>query len=101
MNFATPLVSIIVRSMGAALGTSGMGVGANFDESSSEPMVGRVLAKWSARREALWTPVKTMLADARRAVAAGDSERARILSDEIFDRYQIRFALEERGGKLP
>ena len=56
-------------------------------------MVDRVLAKWADRREALWTPVKMMLADAQRALAIGDRERARTLSDQLFARYQIRFAL--------
>jgi glycosyltransferase involved in cell wall biosynthesis len=86
----------------AELGTSGMGVGGNINESSSEPMVDRVLAKWAARREALWMPVKVLLADARRALASGDRERARILSDQIFAKYQIRFALEPGdGGEVP
>ena len=86
----------------AALGTSGMGIGGNLDESSSEPMVERVLAKWAARREALWTPVKAMLADARRALAAGDRRRAQLLADQIFSKFQIRFALEPgEGGESP
>lgn len=83
----------------ATLGTSGTGLGANVAESSSEPMmVSKVLAKWAARREALWAPLKLMLADARRALVTGDRERARILSDQIFDKYQIRFALEPGEG---
>ena len=82
----------------AALGTSGMGVGGNIDETSSEPMVGRVMAKWAGRRAALWMPVQELLADAQRALASGDRERARILSDQIFAKYQIRFALEPVEG---
>jgi hypothetical protein len=78
----------------AALGTSGMGVGANIDESSAEPMVGKVLEKWRARREALWTPVQAMLAEARRALADGDRRRAQQISGEIYDRFQIRLALD-------
>jgi glycosyltransferase involved in cell wall biosynthesis len=83
----------------AALGTSGMGVGANIDDTSAEPMVGKVLAKWKARREALWTPVQVMLAEARRALENGDRARAQMLSDEIYDRFQIRFALQ--AGDAP
>jgi glycosyltransferase involved in cell wall biosynthesis len=78
----------------AALGTSGTGIGANVDEATFEPMVGKVLAKWAARREALWTPVKVMLAEARRALESGDRARAQLLSDEIYEKFQIRFALE-------
>jgi len=79
----------------ASLGTSGSGVGSNFDESALEPMVGRVLAKWSARREALWTPVQAMLTEARRALDSGDRERAQRLSDEIYEKFQIRFAIDQ------
>lgn len=82
----------------AALGTSGMGIGANLDESSAEPMVSRVLAKWEARREALWTPVRELLAEARRTLEAGDREGARRLSDQIYARYQIRFSLDPVAG---
>jgi glycosyltransferase involved in cell wall biosynthesis len=82
----------------AALGTSGMGVGANIDDTSAEPMVGKVLAKWKARREALWTPVQTMLAEARRALESGDRARAQMLSDQIYDKFQIRFALHAGDG---
>jgi len=78
----------------AALGTSGMGVGANMDEQTASPMVGRVLEKWRARREAMWAPVQAMLAEARGALAAGDRVRAQALSDEIYERFQIRFALD-------
>lgn len=86
----------------AALGTSGMGVGGNLDESSSEPMVSKVLAKWAARRDALWMPVKALLADAQRALVMGDRARAQTLSDQIFEKYQIRFALDSAdGGKSP
>ncbi len=35
-----------------------------------------------------------MLADARRALEMGERDRAQILSDQIFEKYQIRFALE-------
>ncbi|MEO7761690.1 MAG: glycosyltransferase [Casimicrobiaceae bacterium] len=78
----------------ASLGTSGMGVGTNIDESSAEPMVGKVLAKWAARREALWMPVKALLGEARHALDNGDRERARMLSDQIYENFQIRFALD-------
>ena len=79
----------------AALGTSGSGVGSNYDETALEPMVGRVLAKWAARREALWTPVQAMLTEARRALDNGDRELAQRLSDEIYEKFQIRFALDQ------
>ena len=91
------MVNMYIQT-GAALGTSGMGVGGNIDETSSEPMVGRVMAKWAGRREALWMPVQELLADARRALASGDRARARILSDQIFEKYPIRFALEPVEG---
>jgi glycosyltransferase involved in cell wall biosynthesis len=78
----------------AELGTSGMGVGANVSGTSAEPMVRQVLEKWTARREALWAPVQALLAEARRALASGDRARAQRLSDEIYARYQIRFALD-------
>jgi hypothetical protein len=83
----------------AALGTSGTGVGTNFNEAAFEPMMGKVLTKWAARREALWTPVKVMLAEARRALESGDHERAQLLSDQIYEKFQIRFSLEP--GKRP
>lgn len=85
----------------AALGTSGMGTGGNLDESSSEPMVRRVLAKWSARREALWTPVRKMLAEARRAAADGDHQRVTELSDLMFEQHQIRFAPNDNTAEPP
>ena len=83
----------------ASLGTSGMGVGGNINEMTAEPMVGKVLAKWKARREALWTPVQVMLAEARRALESGDRARAQMLSDEIYDKFQIRFTLQ--AGDAP
>jgi len=78
----------------AELGTSGMGVGANSSSTSAAPMVGKVFEKWAARREALWGPVQLMLAEAKRALAAGDRARARAVADQIFARYQIRFELD-------
>ena len=78
----------------AALGTSGTGVGPNTDGATFAPMVGRVLEKWKARRDALWNPVQVMLAEARRALENGDHARAQMLSDEIYDKFQIRFAMD-------
>jgi hypothetical protein len=78
----------------ASLGTSGMGVGSNVNETNAEPMVGKVLSKWKARREALWMPVQVMLTEARRALESGDQARAQMLSDEIYEKFQIRFALQ-------
>lgn len=85
----------------AALGTSGMGVGSNTDELSAGPMVARVMEKWRARREAMWSPVQAMLAEARRALASGDLARAQALSDEIYEKFQIRFSLEPQDAAAP
>ena len=83
----------------AELGTSGMGVGGNVEEAPNAPMVARVLEKWAARREMLWAPVQALVGEARTALAAGDRSRAQALSDAIFTRYQIRFALEPEAGQ--
>jgi glycosyltransferase involved in cell wall biosynthesis len=82
----------------ASLGTSGTGVGPNFDQSALQPQVAKVLLKWAARREAMWAPAQVLLAEARRALAIGDRERAQALSDEIYEKFQIRFALDADGG---
>jgi hypothetical protein len=78
----------------AALGTSGTGVGRNFDGQALDPMIGKVMQKWAARRDTLWKPVQVLLAEARRALASGDRRRAQMLSDEIFDKFGIRFTLD-------
>ena len=83
----------------ASLGGSGMGVGSNVDQMAAEPMVRKLLDKWKARREALWEPVQVLLAEAKRAVANGDRQRAQLLSDQIFEKFQIRFAIDYTGSE--
>jgi hypothetical protein len=85
----------------AALGTSGMGVGSNADAPGAKPMVERVFEKWRARREAMWSPVQAMLAEARRALATGDRVRAQALSDQIYEKFQIRFSLDPQDTAAP
>ena len=125
-NGAGPIVSIIVRSMGRALLSEAVESILRQDYSPIEVVVvdakgahaplsakwvergvhlvslgrrGRRLAKLTARREALWTPVQVMLAEARRALESGDRARAQMLSDEIYEKFQIRFALQP--GEMP
>ena len=85
----------------AALGTSGMGVGVNLDALTAQPMVARVFEKWRTRREAMWSPVQAMLAEARRALASGDRARAQALSDQIYEKFQIRFSLDPQDAATP
>jgi glycosyltransferase involved in cell wall biosynthesis len=82
----------------AALGTSGTGVGMNYDPAAVGPVMDKVLIKWKSRRDAMWEPVQRLLAEGRNALASGDRQRAQRLSDEIWEKYQIRLATDPDQG---
>jgi hypothetical protein len=49
----------------------------------------------------MWSPVQAMLAEARRALASGDRARAQALSDQIYEKFQIRFSLDPQDTAAP